>query len=166
MPVTLLTSVPSFCSRPSSRREGQQLLGARQGSGTRTRCASIGLGFTPRSATAQETLQNQGLGDPNHHFHPSAETQLCHPPRDQGRGELLLTLFRPAAGISQLSPVDSEQPSSAWIAMFLIILIEHRDVPRWRPDRYCRCCWQAEPCLLAVATLLHCHHPQSDRTQH
>ncbi|XP_023791926.1 uncharacterized protein LOC111935664 [Cyanistes caeruleus] len=53
--------------------------------------------------------------------------------------------------------------------MFLIILIKHRDVPRWRSGRYgccwC-CCWEAEPCLLTATSLLHCHPPQSHRTQH
>ena len=74
---------------------------------------------------------------------------------------------RQAAGIGQLLPVGSEQSSSSssWIYLFLIILIKHRDVPRWSPDSCC-CHWEGEPCLLAVITLLHCLHPQSDRTQY
>lgn len=118
-----------------------------------------GLASLPGQQLHKE-LQNQGLGDAHHHSR--AETQLWHPPQDQGRAELLLTLSRLAAGISQRSPAGSEQPSSAWIAVFLIILINHRGVLRWRPG----CCWEAELCLLAVTALLHCHCPQSDRTRH
>lgn len=57
VPATFLNSVSSF-----SRH--QQLLGARQRSGAGIPCASIGFGFTPRSAAAQETLQNSALGIP------------------------------------------------------------------------------------------------------
>lgn len=82
----LLTSVPSFSSCPSFRRKVQQLLEAQPGSGTGALCAAIGLGFTPKSATALGTLQNRDLEHPNHHLHPSADTALPPTPGPgQGR---------------------------------------------------------------------------------
>lgn len=126
------------------------------------RVHSSGLASLRDQQQHKKLCETRGPGDSNCHLHPSRDTagaraeESCSSP-----------VPRQAAGVSQLLPVGSEQSSSSssWIYMFLIILIKRRDVPRWRPDSCC-CHWEAEPCLLAVITLLHCLHPQSDRTQY